>query len=399
MDILYRIYNILRAIINYTLTISYVIFIPVKENKYFCMSMLGNNFGDSVKCLADYISKIECDAIIVWGFTDSYYAIGCPYKKVRLYSLKYYYHILTSKYIIVNQGINHKTLIKRKGQVIVQTWHGTALKKIGSDIKKKEEEKHLIDKWFRPNAEAYYVGITDIWISGSRFMSKIYKEKFLFQKPIYEVGTPRNDIFFSNNNDIVKKVKSILGISGDEKIVFYAPTFRADGKLTYYDIDSCVFLRSVERELGGKYRFMIRLHPLLLKANKEFSKIFPEDTINASYYPDMQELLCASDILITDYSSSIFDFMYSYKPIFLYLPDMDAYSNSRGFYFDIETLPFIKINNNKEIGIAIGNFDEIHYKENITKFIEQIGSVESGHATELTYDLIKGQNNQCNYYC
>ena len=363
------------------------------------MSMLGNNYGDNIKCLADYIVEVEKDAIIVWGFSDGYYkSVKCQCKKTRLYSLKYYYHILTSKYILVNQGINHKTLIKRKGQIVVQTWHGTALKKIGNDIDKNKEETNIIDRWFRPDPQKYYVGMTDVWISGSRFMSQIYKEKFSYHKPIYEIGTPRNDIFFNKAPNITHKVKNEFGIPENYGIVLYAPTFRADRKMTHYDIDPTEVLKSLKERYHQEFVFMTRLHPLLLKSNNEFGGMFQEGTVNASYYPDMQELLYASDFLITDYSSCIFDFMYSYKPILLYLSDKEEYAESRGFYFEIESLPFLKANSNKEIRRAIISFDETYYKSGITKFMDRIGSVEAGHATESTYNIIRGKTDSYKYF-
>ncbi len=389
----------MRAIVNYSFTKAYVWIIPLKVNKYFCMSMLGNNYGDNIKCLADYICGVEDGAIIVWGFTNEYYKkVDCDYVSTRLYSLNYYYHILTSKYILTNQGINHKTLIKRKGQIVIQTWHGTCLKKIGSDINREKEELNLIDRLFKPNPQNYYVNMTDIWISGSRFMSQIYKDKFSYSKPIFEIGTPRNDIFFGNNQEVIRKVKDFFGIPLTTQIVLYAPTFRSDKKITHYDIDADEILDSLSCKYGQDFVFITRLHPVLLESNNEFGKMLGSKAINASYYPDMQELLYVADFLVTDYSSCMFDFMYSYKPILLYLADKNEYSESRGFYFNIDSLPFLKVNSNKELRDTILNYDENHYREKITEFMERIGSVETGHATEATYNIIKGRTNNYNIY-
>ena len=101
----------------------------------------------------------------------------------------------------------------------------------------------------------------------------------------------------------------------------------------------------------------------------------------------MQELLYSADLLITDYSSSMFDFMYSYKPVLLYIPDKELYD--RGFYINIEDLPFIVSYNNNEIANNLALFDSQNYSIKIQSFLRVIGDVESGKAAEKTYHLLK----------
>lgn len=359
-----------------------VAFIPLKKNKYFCIAMTGNSYGDSIKCMSDYIDSHETNANIVWAFTDVFYEKNnCEHKKVKLYTFPYYYHILTSKYVLTNVSLDKKLLIKRHGQVCVQTWHGTALKRIGVDMYINRPD--LVKRFTRYNAS-----ITDILVSGSRFMTEIFYEKCLYPREIIkEIGTPRNDIFFSERKSIVKRIYDYYDIDLTKKIILYAPTFRADGSMIYYDVDLRKIAQVFEAKSRENYVIMVRLHPNLIKNEEKFSSLFDNDIIDASLYPDMIDLLYSADILVTDYSSCMFDFMYSYRPIILYVPDRLSYD--RGYYLDINKLPFIIVNDNSEITKKCSAYCEEEYKGKINKFLHEIGSAETGNATAKLFELMK----------
>jgi CDP-glycerol glycerophosphotransferase len=378
--------RLVRILISYFLARCIVAFVPLRKNKFFCISMTGNSYGDSIKCLSDYIAVHNPSSTIVWAFTDIFYNLtDCEHKKVKLYTFRYYFHILTSKYILSNVSLDKKMLLKRKGQICVQTWHGTALKRIGIDMYSHKELSHhgiftggLITE--------YNAKLTDILVSVSRFMTKILHEKCLYpMQVIHELGTPRNDIFFQQKPEVIEKVRAYYGIAKDTKIILYAPTFRAGGDFTYYDVDLQKIKTMLEQKYGEKYVNMVRLHPNLLKNKEDFLTRFPSDTIDASSYPDMIELLYSADVLVTDYSSCMFDFMYSYKPVILYVPDRLTYD--RGFYLDIDKLPFIVINNNAEIDSRLLGYNPDEYKEKLSNFLLEIGSVEEGTATASLYEL------------
>lgn len=376
----------LKALVNYPLARVITVYRPLKNNKYFCISMSGNSYGDNIKYLSEYIYQQDAAAEMIWAFTPSFYnKANCPFKSVKLYSYKYYFHILTSKFILSNSRLNQRMLHKRSGQIYLQTWHGTALKQLGTDVK--TQKRGCLQRLIKPDVFQFDVNNTDIMISGSRFMSDIYRHKFLFKGQIEETGTPRNDMFFHDHPEINRKVRSYYHIDSEAQIILYAPTFRSDGKFTYYDIDTKALIATWEKKTNKKCIFMVRLHPNLQYKSNDFISIFPQGTINASDYPDMQELLYSADLLITDYSSSMFDFMYSYKPVLLYIPDKELYD--RGFYINIEDLPFIVSYNNNEIANNLALFDSQNYSIKIQSFLRVIGDVESGKAAEKTYHLLK----------
>lgn len=372
------------AFVPYYLSRLLFCFCHINENKFFFVSMGGTNYGDNMKSMSDYVSANHSNAIIVWGFNkDTYDRIECDHIKVRFYTFRYYYHQFTSKYFIINEGTSKFTYTKRKGHVKVQTWHGTALKRIGKDSKTQDHPKWLLP--FKPKALKSELKEADIFISGSRFMTNVYRQAYDYQRKIYETGTPRNDIFFHQRNDIIEKVKRMLGINIDNKIILYAPTFRNDRNFTYYDVDLSLIRQFFEKKWENQCTVLIRLHPNMIGLADQFVAYHP-NTVDATSYPDMQELLYTTDLLITDYSSTAFDIMYSYKPVILYVPDRNTYN--RGFYFDIDKLPFLVVNNNKEILDVLSTYDERTYKDRINSFLQEIGSVEDGNAAKHVYELM-----------
>lgn len=375
-----------RAIFNYLIARFCVFFSPIQKNKFFCISMLGNNYGDNIKCLSDYIKENHPNPQIVWAFSDVLYKkIKCREKKVSLYTFSYYYHIWSAKYILNNATLSPLFYRKRKGQICLETWHGTALKKIGFDIQERKNFEKM-QRILNFNPVQYNADLTDIIVSGSRFMSDIYREKFGYKNQIYEVGTPRNDIFFSKKSEIISKVRELYNIDPDMGVILYAPTFRVDASFKYYDIDLQKVKRCFENKYGKNFVVMIRIHPNLLKKDGMFKSMFSKDAIDVSLYPNMQDLLYVSDVLVTDYSSSMFDFMYLYRPVIMYVPDRKTYN--RGFYWNLEDLPFLIVNNNSEIEDVVNNYDEECYKKTINIFLKKIGSAEIGNATEQTYNIL-----------
>lgn len=360
-------------------------FLPLNKDKFFFMSMGGNSYGDSVRNISDYVKEHNSNAEIIWAFSDYYFDIvDCDCRKVKLYSFDYYYHIVTSKYITTNFSCKKMMLIKRRHQIKLQTWHGTALKRIGEDAKISDHSKFAL--FFRPDVLETEAKRTDIFISGSSFMTEVYHRALKYPQKIYETGMPRNEVFFHSRPDITKKIRENYGVEDDKGVILYAPTFRPDGKFTYYDVDLNAIKNCFQEKTGKEYVIYVRLHSGLLSKSKEITEFFPKGIINATLYPNMQELLYGTDVLVTDYSSSMFDFMYTYRPVIMYIPDKELYN--RGFYFNLEQLPFIKINNNGELNEKLSSFNDVEYKNSIDIFLKYISSVDNGNATEKVYNLL-----------
>ena len=217
----------------------------------------------------------------------------------------------------------------------------------------------------------------DYVISGCKFSSDIFANSFWYSGKILECGTPRIDYLLNSprSEALYKKI----GISQEYKYILYAPTFR--NKEYNYNLDFKKLVAAAEETYGGKWKVLYRLHPNLMFKIKEYE--LGEECINMCKYPDMQGLVAVCDMLITDYSSCMFDMMYTRKPCILYMPDYDDYiSNERKLYFDIDKLPFCKAYNYDSLLSVIKKLDGEEYLQNVDKFIKEIGSFEKGNSSE-----------------
>ena len=186
--------------------------------------------------------------------------------------------------------------------------------------------------------------------------------------------------------EAIKRLKSKLLPDESKKVLLYAPTFRKDKSTECYNIDFKTILSVLSEKFGGEWIIILRLHPHLLN-----SKLFKDvdNLVDMTRYDDIQELLMISDVLISDYSSLIFDFSLSHKPVFLYASDLDDYCrNDRSLYFDVTQLPFPIAKSNRELEYCIRSFDNGEYLKQLSSFEDQVGSYERGNASLIVSELI-----------
>lgn len=350
---------------------------PVKNNKIFIFSYYGSQYGCSPKYISEYIVKnyLKDKFDVVWAFNDVESKNNIKgIRKVKIMSLKYFYELCTSKVIITNFRTTD-VFKKRKNQYYIQTWHSSLrLKQIEKDAEKSLPENYVeMAKKDSPKC--------DLLLSGCEFSTEIFKRAFWYNGKIFEHGTPRNDMFFLKDSLRVKKIKSKLNISENKKIILYAPTFRKGNSLEVYNIDYDKVINELKSKFGGEWIFLVKLHPHLISKSKEL--VYGENVKDVTSYDDIQELLSVSDVLISDYSSLMFDFALTERPCFLYVPDIEEYTNNdRKLYFDINELPFIKTLSNESLINEIKTFNHSEYRKNLKKFSNKIGTFESGNASK-----------------
>ena len=295
------------------------------------------------------------------------------------------YEMATAK-IWIDSHTKPYWIRKRKDQFYIETWHGgLGMKKIEADMG--DNLKISTKKQIKNNSK-----IADLFISNSSWLTNIYKRAFWYNGEILECGYPKNDIIFQNekHKQIEKKIKEYYGIAENKKILLYAPTFR-DNEEFEYNIDLNKLYKELNRN-EEKWVIVYKLHPLLINSTKKV--INQQDKIiNATQYNDMQELIIASDMLITDYSSCIFDIAMLYKPAFIFAQDVEKYSKERGLYFDIKKLPFPFSETNEELIKNIKNFNKEKYKKDLDNYFKEVGLKETGNATKQIVDIIE---NICN---
>jgi CDP-glycerol glycerophosphotransferase len=358
--------------------------LPIKNNKIFFFSYYGSQYGCSPKYITEYIldqnyPKDKFD--LVWAFNEPLLRKNITgIRSVKTMSLRYFYEICSSKIVITNYRTTD-LFIKRKNQYYIQTWHSSLRLK---QIEKDAEESlppHYVEMAKKDSLKC------DLLLSGCEYSTKIFKRAFWYEGEIFEHGTPRNDVLIQTSSSMVERVRSKLKIPVDHKVVLYAPTFRKNSSLEAYDLNYKEILQSLSGKFGGNWIFLVKLHPHLMEQSKNLK--INDNVINASTYEDTQELLSISDVLVSDYSSLIFDFSLTHRPCFLYVPDIFEYINQdRELYFDLRELPFIKAANNQNLLKKIENFHYEEYKANLINFIQTVGTYEEGNSSEKLLEYI-----------
>ena len=357
-------------------------------NKIVFTNYMGNNYGCNPKYICEEIIKRKLPVDIVWLVKDEIEKSNFP-SNVRIIpwrSKKALMELSTAKIWVDNyHKVFHirRGLSKEKGQIFIQTWHGSfGIKKLEKNVIGLISDK----KWLKHAQESSQM--TDIWVSNSDFETQVYKQAFWDVKEIKNWGHPKNDIFFKDNKQIKTKVCRYFNLNEDVKILLYVPSFREDETLDFYNIDFKILKEALTEKFGGNWVFLVRLHT---RNRYEADELIKESEYikNATHYPDIQELLVSADSAISDYSSCIFDFMLSQKPAFIYAPDIEKYNNERGFYYPLEKTPFPIACNNIELKCNILNFDVIKYKNNIEDFLKEKVSYEDGNASKRVADYIE----------
>lgn len=353
---------------------------PIQKNKIVCCNMKGKRYGDNPKYIVDEIIRQNLDYEIVWLMKDEY-EIDLPkeIRKGKYNLLSILYELATARFWI-DSNTKHVGMLKRKNQYYIQTWHGSyGLKKVYGDIPDKIT-------YFDKRSVQYNSKIQDLVISNSKTATDIFRRAFWYQGEILECGSPRNDIFFEDADIYVRKVRNYYKLT-DQKIVLYAPTYREDFRIADMRLDFKRLLESLENKFGGNWVVLVRLHPHNMMDAKKFIH-YTDKIINATDYNVMQELLAASDILVSDYSSCILDFVTRGKACFLYATDVQKYKDERDMYFDMHKLPFPLAENNDELEHNILHFDEEKYRIKLDQLFRKVELCDNGNACKQVVEWI-----------
>ena len=216
----------------------------------------------------------------------------------------------------------------------------------------------------------------------------MFRESFLYGGEIAEWGSPRNDILFAPEkcHIIRSKVFDKFSILEETLVILFAPTFRRKlgGELEIKGMDFHTIGNCLKEKYEKRVIVLNRFHHA--SSNKYFSN--DDFIIDATDYIDVMELIIASDILITDYSSIMWDFSLTGKPVFLYQPDIKEYSQERGFYWPVEEWPYPRAETMGGLCDIIKNFDDEKYQKDLDTFFEKDQSFDDGHACERLAERI-----------
>lgn len=349
--------------------------LPVKRNKIVFVNFYGKGYGDSPKYIANEIIDRGVPVDIVWLVNDMKMQFPSNVRKVNLLSVYASYELSTAKIIISNVkvGLPYK---KKRCQYYVQTWHGS--------MAFKDIEKDAMDR-LNPNYVRESIAdskMIDLFLSCNSIQTHEIQNSFWYDGAIFECGSPRNDMLFRNDN-VKDNIKQRIGIDANSHVVLYAPTHRDDFRTDVYLLDLEVIRRHLATRFGGQWVMLVRLHPNVMGDSPITYSNF---VVNVTTYPDMQELLFITDVLITDYSSTIYDIAIMHKLMLLYAPDLNDYRQKRGLkplYFD---LPTQICQTQVELCNYIDKLNTDDYYNRLQRFLDGFKVFDDGYASQRVVD-------------
>lgn len=285
-------------------------------------------YADSPRSVSAYLAATRPDVLQTW-VGDGQARFPLTARAVRRHSARYFLDLATTDLLVSNDIISqHRVPGPRTTHV--QCWHGTPLKAIGYDetgSKYSGAAKHL-QRMERD------VATWDFLVSSSPFCTTVFRRAFGYEGPVLETGLPRNDVLSQDGSGSVRaRVRRHLGLADDVTAVLYVPTWRddskdADGRFVQPDMPDFARLRGA---LGEQVVFLRRLHK-----NVRADRLAPVDgVLDVSAYPEVSDLYLASDLLVSDYSSAIYDYAVTRRPMVCHVPDLEHYADDlRPLYFD-----------------------------------------------------------------
>jgi teichoic acid ribitol-phosphate primase len=294
------------------------------------------------------------------------------------------WYLATSRAVVVDDYFFAMYVIRpRSGTTFVQAWHGSgAFKKFGYSV---------LDRGFGADDELIRrVAIHsnyDVCLVSSMSVAPYYAEAFRqpLDRFVSHLGIPRTDLFFDPERvaTAAARIRARYGIPPDRRVILYAPTFRGES-VTRARFEDHLDLSILREELGEDHVVLVRLHPFI-RDRAGLGPALRDFAIDVSDWPDMNELMLVSDILVTDYSSAIYEFALLGRPIVFFAPDQEAYVRERGFYMDFPAdAPGPVFERSRELAgyLRAGEFD----LERVHAFRQASFDVADGRATARLVD-------------
>lgn len=350
---------------------------PVKKNKIVFIST-SPNFSINPKFIYDVLQKNKSTFDFVWLTQKGEKLDGLS----RYYahdSIRAIYELVTAK-IWIGDSREQAYFRKRKNQFYVMTWHG------GEPLK-------FIEKDTEESLPKYYVKCakadskrTDLMIAETAFIYKIMKKSFWYNGDILQKRFIDKNL--KSNSENREKIKNFFHIEKEKRIILYVPTFRMDGNFSCYDIDYEEVIQQLREKTGKDFVFIVRLHENI--ASKENLINYNKNIFNGTKYPSVAELVSASDFILSDYSSLLFQGYHARKNVIIYASDVEEYiKQDRGMYFDIKELPSPIATNTYELIEVILNYDKLKYENGINDILQKIGYYDGDAAKDVADKIVK----------
>ncbi|MCM1179151.1 MAG: CDP-glycerol glycerophosphotransferase family protein [Clostridium sp.] len=374
---------------------------PVKRNRILFTGLTGGNVYD-YSCNPKYLYEYMRDHFpgqfeYVWAVGDKKKYAFLEEEGVKLvkhFTVSSFPMLLTSKVVVTN-GSYVPWFPFRKKQYVINTWHG------GGAYKKVENERPDANWATRKRARFCAENISLFLASCKVQEEQMIRQTYQYKGEVLRAGTPRNDRLVNGDmEDMRKKVRDKYHIPEKGRIILYAPTYRKTGVPVVMDSDYLLeqlhTMPNVDELLqrDGQpgqteevtWFFMCRYHRY--QDESMDIKVTGKDVTYVMDYPDMQELLAACDILITDYSSCVWDYAFLKRPCFLFVPDKEAYIANTGFYVSIDEWPFLQAEDMEELVGNILTFNNAQMEEAVNLHLQHLGCYETGSCCEGVAKMI-----------
>ena len=355
---------------------------PIHKYRILFMSYGGKYYNDNPKALSDYLKDIKhLDIIWVVENTD------CKEDNIHFVnksSLSYLYYLATSAMWIDNCR-KASWVRKRNGQYYIQMWHGgIPLKMVEKDAEQTLPSEHI--RCAKNDSK-----MANLMISNCSWKTELIHRAFWYDGEILSCGTPRLDSYFSSQIISYRQKCEKAHLNPNYKYILYAPTFRNSESLEPYDIDFIKVCSELKKVTGYEWKVLYRLHPNIKRLGELI--VGTSVVLNMTDYPDLYELLDVSEILITDYSSVMFEGGFLGKYVALYCSDYNDYLKERALYFDIKKLPYDFTTNMEQLMNYIRNYNSPKYKAALNDFNKQLQVYEDGNSCEqLSYRIMRYMN-------
>ena len=351
-------------------------------------SFRGRQFSDSPRMIHEELVRRGAPLEHLWIVKDGQAAVPDSATVLRDGSRESFEALATARYVVVNDHFPN-WFHRRDDQVGLQTWHGTPLKRLGLDVSQTRQTiRRFQHRWAQQVANWQFV------VSPNPFTTPILRRAYAIEGRLLETGYPRNDVLAADGREArTAAVRARLGLPEGKRIVLYAPTYRdhvVDGK-GRHRLDLHLDVERLRDVVGGDTVVLFRKHHYVVDAAPATPDGFVRDV---SHYPDGTELLLAADVLITDYSSMMFDFANTGRPMLFFTYDLEAYRDQiRGFYFDfLDTAPGPLLQTSDDVALALRDHEEVQraHANRYAAFAERFCALDDGHAAARVVDEVFG---------
>jgi CDP-glycerol glycerophosphotransferase len=352
-------------------------------NAVFFESFYGQNASCNPRAIDAQIARELPATVRYWSVVDASVVVPDGAVAVVEGSAAWWNARAESRLLVVNDWLR-KRWRKRPHQLVLQTWHGTMLKKIAND-----RPRHGLRATIATMLESRR---WDVLLAQNPHSERILRRAYAYRGAVWREGYPRDDALAVRSTDERAAdggaVRDRLGIAADSRVVLYAPTWRDDriGHIDHLDV------AEFARQLGDGYVVLIRGHARTLQPGRD---VTGSNVIDVTGYPDVTDLFLAADLLVTDYSSVMFDFSVTGKPIFFFTPDLDHYRESlRGFYFDLAPVaPGPIVSDPRELVRLVAHAEETtaEFADRYAAWSSRFNPHDDGHAAERVVARLRGR--------